>query len=38
MMDPWLSFAAIGVTIGLVFLLEGINSIVSACIPRTKKF
>lgn len=38
MMDPWLSVAAIGVTIGIVFLLEGISSIVCACISRTKRF
>ena len=36
MMDPWVSVAAIGVTVGIVFLLEGISSIVAACIPRTK--
>ena len=36
MMDPWVSIAAVGVTVGLVFLLEGISSIVYACIPRTR--
>ena len=36
MMDPWVSVVAIGVTVGIVFLLEGISSIVAACIPRTK--
>ncbi len=36
MMDPWVSVAALGVTVGLVFLLEGVNSIVYACIPRAK--
>ena len=36
MMDPWVSVAAIGVTVGLVFLLEGVSCIVYACIPRTK--
>ena len=36
MMDPWVSAAAVGVTVGLVFLLEGISAIVYACISRTK--
>ena len=36
MMDPWVSVAAIGLTVGLVFLLEGVSSIVYACIPRNK--
>ena len=36
MMDPWVSAAAVGVTVGLVFLLEGIGAIVCACISRTK--
>ena len=36
MMDPWVSVAAIGLTVGLVFLLEGISSIVYACVPRGK--
>ena len=36
MMDPWVSVVAIGITVGLVFLLEGISSIVYACIPRNK--
>ena len=36
MMDPWVSVAAIGVTVGLVFLLEGISSVIYACIPREK--
>lgn len=36
MMDPWISVAAIGVTVGIVFLLEGASSIVCACISRTK--
>ena len=35
-MDPWVSAAAVGVTVGLVFLLEGISAIVCACISRTK--
>ena len=34
--DPWVSAAAVGVTVGLVFLLEGISAIVCACISRTK--
>ena len=36
MMDPWVSIAAVGMTVGLVFLLEGISSIIYACIPRTR--
>ena len=36
MMDPWVSAATVGVTVGLVFLLEGISAIVCACISRTK--
>ena len=36
LMDPWVSAAAVGVTVGLVFLLEGISAIVCACISRTK--
>ena len=36
MLDPWVSVTAIGVTVGLVFLLEGVSSIVYACIPRTR--
>ena len=36
MMDPWVGAAAVGVTVGLVFLLEGISAIVCACISRTK--
>ena len=36
MMDPWVSVAAIGLTVGLVFLLEGVSSIVYACIPRSR--
>ena len=36
MMDPWVGVAAIGLTVGLAFLLEGVSSIVYACIPRGK--
>ena len=36
MMDPWVSFAAIGLTVGLVFLMEGVSAIVYACIPRNR--
>ncbi|HBJ17760.1 MAG TPA: hypothetical protein DDY90_07580 [Clostridiales bacterium] len=36
MMDPWVSVAAIGLTVGLVFLLEGVSAIVYACIPRVR--
>ena len=35
MMDPWVSVAAIGVTVGLTFLLEGISAITYACTPRS---
>ena len=36
MMDPWVSVTAIGVTVGLVFLLEGVSAIVCACVFETK--
>ena len=36
MMDPWVSVAAMGVTVGVVFLLEGISAIFYGCISRTK--
>ena len=36
MMDPWVSITAVGMTVGLVFLLEGISSIIYACIQRTR--
>ena len=36
MMDPLVSITAVGMTVGLVFLLEGISAIVYACIPRTR--
>ena len=36
MMDPWVSVVAIGVTVGLVFILEGIGTIAVACISRRK--
>ena len=36
MMDPWVSFAAIGLTVGLVFLMEGVSAIVYACILRNR--
>ena len=36
LMDPWVSVAAMGMTVGIVFVLEGISSIVCACISRTK--
>ena len=38
MLDPWVSVAAMGLTVGIVFVLEGISSIVCACISRTKDF
>lgn len=34
MMDPWISVVAIGVTVGIVFILEGISAIVCACISK----
>ena len=34
MMDPWISVVAIGVTVGLVFILEGVSAIVCACISK----
>ena len=36
MMDPWVSVAAIGLTVGLAFLLEGVSAIVYACIPQNR--
>ena len=36
MMDPWISVVAIGLTVGLAFLLEGVSAIVYACIPRNR--
>ena len=36
MMDSWVSVAAMSLTVGLVFLLEGVSSIVYACIPRNR--
>ena len=36
MMDPWVSVVAMGVTVGVVFLLEGVSAICYGCISRTK--
>lgn len=36
MMDPWVSVVAVGVTVGLVLILEGIGTIAVACISRRK--
>jgi hypothetical protein len=36
MMDPWVSVVAMGVTVGVVFLLEGVSAIFYGCISRTK--
>ncbi len=36
MMDPWVGVVAVGVTVGLVFILEGIGTIAVACISRRK--
>lgn len=38
LMDPWVSVVAMGVTVGLVFILEGISAIVWGCISRSKDF
>lgn len=38
LMDPWVSVAAMGVTVGLVFILEGVSAIVWGCISRSKDF
>ena len=32
LMDPWLSVQALGVTLGISFILEGIDSIVNGCL------
>jgi uncharacterized membrane protein HdeD (DUF308 family) len=37
LMDPWVSVAAMGITVGIVFVLEGVSSIICACISRTKE-
>ena len=37
MMDPWVSVSAIGITVGLVFLLEGVSAIVCACVSETRE-
>ncbi len=34
MMDPWVSVVAIGVTVGIVFILEGVSAIICACISK----
>lgn len=34
MMDPWISMEAVGLTIGIVFLMEGISAIVYAFLSR----
>lgn len=34
MMDPWIGMDAVGLTIGIVFLMEGISSVVYAFISR----
>lgn len=38
LMDPWVSVAAMGVTVGLVFILEGVSAIVWGCISRNRDF
>ena len=36
MMDPWVSVVAVGMTVGLVFILDGAATIAVACISRRK--
>ena len=32
LMDPWLGVQALGVTLGVCFILEGLDSILSGCL------
>ena len=34
MMDPWVSVVAIGITVGIVFILEGVSAIICASISK----
>lgn len=36
LMDPWLSTIAMGITIGIVFILQGIDAIVCVCIASKR--
>lgn len=36
LMDPWLSTIAMGITIGIVFILQGIDAIVCVCIASRR--
>ena len=37
MMNPWISVAAVGVTVGLVLILQGISLVVCACISSGRE-
>ncbi len=37
MMNPWISVAAVGLTVGLVLILQGISLVVCACISSGKE-
>ena len=37
MMDPWISVAAVGVTVGLVLILQGVSLAVCACVSSGKE-
>ena len=37
MMDPWISVAAVGLTVGLVLILQGISLVVCACISSGRE-
>ena len=37
MMEPWISVAAVGLTVGLVLILQGISLVVCACISSGKE-
>ena len=37
MMDPWISVAAVGLTVGLVLILQGISLVVCACVSSGKE-
>lgn len=37
MMDPWISVAAVGVTVGLVLILQGVSLAVCACVSSGRE-
>lgn len=37
MMNPWISVAAVGLTVGLVLILQGISLVVCACISSGRE-